>query len=281
MLLETFLASSRWVLRGLGARRETVEIEGYRVATWILGPEKGEPWVLLHGLGSTAVSWAPVLRSLRRDCRCVVPELSRLGGTTGPRLGLDVESGARIAAELAERYHPGRRPTVAGLSLGGWMAVRLGLERPDLPGRLLIIDGGGYRDQDWQRIEELVRVDSTAAVERLYAALFVRTPWTLRTFKGTFLRAYGSPAVREVLEALDESDAFDDSELAGLGVPAGLIWGEGDGLFRLEVGEAMARAIPEARLWVLPECGHAIQWESPRRLASSVAEFRSQVPGRG
>lgn len=281
MLLELFLASSRGLLRGLGARRDAVEVDGYRVLTWTLGPQDGEPWLLLHGLGSTAVSWAPVLRALRRECRCVVPELSGLGGTTGPREGLGVSAGARIAAALAERCFPGRRPTVAGLSLGGWMAVRLGLQRPDLPSRLLLIDGGGYRHQDWERIEGLVRVDSTEAVERLYDALFVRTPWTLRAFKGTFLRAYGSTAVRHVLDSLDESDAFDDAELAGLEVPAGLIWGEGDRLFRLETGAAMARAIPGARLWTLPECGHAIQWERPRMLAESVREFRRAIPARG
>jgi len=275
MLLELFLASSRGVLRGLGARREIVEIEGYRVVTWTLGPEGGEPWLLLHGLGSTAVSWAPVLRALRRECRCVVPELSALGGTAGPTAGLDVGTGARVAAALAERLLPGRRPTVAGLSLGGWMAVRLGLERPELPARLLIIDGGGYLDQDWERIERTVRVDSTAGVERLYDALFVRTPWTLRACKRTFLRAYGSTAVREVLDALDASDAFDDEALASLRVPTGLIWAEGDGLFRLEAGEAMARALPCSRLWTVPACGHAIQWERPGGLVERLRTFRS------
>jgi len=281
MLLELFLASSRGVLRGLGARREIVEIEGYRVVTWTLGPEGGEPWLLLHGLGSTAVSWAPVLRALRRECRCVVPELSALGGTAGPTAGLDVATGARVAAELAARLLPGHRPTVAGLSLGGWMAVRLALERPELPARLLIIDGGGYRDQDWERIERTVRVDSTEAVERLYDALFLRAPWILRAFKGTFLRAYGSAAVREALDALDESDAFDDEALASLRVPTGLIWAEEDGLFRLETGEAMARALPHSHLWIVPACGHAIQWERPRGLAERVRTFRSTFGGAG
>jgi len=275
MLLELFLASSRGVLRGLGARREIVEIEGYRVVTWTLGPEAGEPWLLLHGLGSTAVSWAPVLRALRRECRCVVPELSILGGTTGPTAGLDVGTGALVGAALAERFLPGRHPTVAGISLGGWTAVRLGLVRPDLPARLLIIDGGGWVDQDWERIERTVRVDSTRDVERLYRALFTRTPWALRAFKGTFLRAYGSSAVREALDAIDESDAFDAGTLARLAIPTGLIWGEEDGLFRLEAGEAMARAIPGARLWTVPACGHAIQWERPRGLVERVRTFRS------
>jgi pimeloyl-ACP methyl ester carboxylesterase len=148
----------------------------------------------------------------------VVPELSALGGTAGPTAGLDVGTGARVAGRLAERLLPGRRPTVAGLSLGGWMAVRLGLERPELPARLLIVDGGGYLDQDWERIERTVRVDSTEGVERLYDALFEHTPWTLRSCKRTFLHAYGSTAVRAVLDALD------DEALASLHVPTGLIW---------------------------------------------------------
>jgi len=84
----------------------------------VLGPRGGEPWVLLHGLGSIAATWAPVMRGLRRGCRMIVPELSALGGTRCPGDGLGIGAAVEILRTLIDRELGGRPVTLAGLSLG-------------------------------------------------------------------------------------------------------------------------------------------------------------------
>ncbi|HZI64164.1 MAG TPA: hypothetical protein VFE44_05240, partial [Thermoanaerobaculia bacterium] len=61
-------------MRLLGARPARRTVDGAELIYWKLGPQDGEPWVLLHGLAATSISWAPALRVLRRDCRVLVPE---------------------------------------------------------------------------------------------------------------------------------------------------------------------------------------------------------------
>ena len=88
------------LMRALGGRQSRLEVEGVSLLLHELGPRDGEPWVLLHGMGSTGLSWAFVSGRLRRNCRLLVPELSTLGGTAGRRPSLDVRDGVRAVATM-------------------------------------------------------------------------------------------------------------------------------------------------------------------------------------
>jgi 3-oxoadipate enol-lactonase len=278
MLAKLFMFLTAGYLRLLGARRKRVQIGPVSLVYYTMGRRSGEPWVLLHGLGSVAAGWSPVLRALRRGCRLVVPELSTLGGTRCPGGGVEIGTASEILETLRAREFGDRPVTLAGLSLGGWMAVRFALCHPERVSRLVLIDAGGYRHQDWDKIKSLVYVNDLAGVDRLYKALFVRVPWIMRVSKRAFLKTYISPAVRFVLSKLTEADTVNDADLARLAMPATLIWGEHDGLFTLATARAMAAAIPRARLDVLPGCGHAVHLECPRLLVAALQRFRRATP---
>ncbi len=243
-----------------------------------LGPSNGEPWVLLHGLGSTALSWAPILRTLRRDCQIIAPELSALGGSLMPGDNLTVSRAAAIVPELIGRLCGDRPVTLVGISLGGWIAVRSALAAPGLVDRLVLIDAGGYADQDWLEVERVMRVRSLADVGRLQAALFAAPPWWVRLAKGAFHARYTSPSVQTILAQTVPEEGFDDRDLARLEQPTAVIWGQHDGVFKVEVGRKMAAALPTSRLYVLPETGHIAHWEAPRAFLAALADFRAAHP---
>lgn len=278
MLLRLFGLWTHLMLRLRGVRRGTFRGAGFDIQLYRHGNPGEEPWLLLHGLGSTAMSWGATIRQLHSDCRLWVPELSQLGGTTGPTPGMNVRQATRAMAELIEERSPGRPVTVCGISLGGWVAVRLALDHPELVDRLVLINCGGLRDLDWPAIEELIRVRSIADVERLYDALFCRVPTLLRFSKAGFLAAYTSPAVEHILATLSEEDAFTVEELASIRCPTALIWAEHDGLFPLAAGERMAAAIPESELTVIRGAAHGVHWESPDRMNDAIQLFRRDHP---
>lgn len=75
-----------------------------------LGPRDAEPWVLLHGLASHRGLLAAAGAGLRRTARLLLPELSDVGGTVGPRPALAVADGAEIVHELVPAASfPGER----------------------------------------------------------------------------------------------------------------------------------------------------------------------------
>jgi pimeloyl-ACP methyl ester carboxylesterase len=278
MLLRLYAQATRLSLRLLGAERRCLDDGPISLVYYSVGPADGEPWVLLHGLGAVAANWLPVMRALRRNCRVLVPELSSLGGTRAPRAGLGVLQGAWMVARLIEKELGGRAANVAGISLGGWTAARLALRRPDLVSRLALIDAGGYRDQDWNEIETLVRVNDLEGIDRLYKALFARVPWFLDLSRQGFLDTYTSPSVTDILDDMEETDTYQDEDLARLRMPTALIWGEKDGLFKVEVARAMAAALPHGHLEVIPGCGHAVHIECPRKLVEAIERFRRATP---
>ncbi len=274
LMWRIFAALTALFLRLLGARRRRLESGDVSLVYYDLGPRDGEPWVLLHGLGATAVTWAPVLRAFRKECRMLAPELSALGGTRSPGHALTMAPALDAVRELIDRELGGGPVTLAGISLGGWVAARFALRHPERVSRLALIVSGGYRDQDWDAIRSLVTVADLAGVDRLYKALFVRVPWIMRASRTAFLAAYTSPAVRHILAELKEEDVLADADLARIQAPTAVISAERDGLFKVEAGRAMAAAIPGATFEVLPGCGHAAHLESPRALVEALRRFR-------
>ena len=275
IFLRALTAGTATAMRALGARRTRFRRGEISLVVHQLGPEGGEPWVLLHGLGSTALSWAPVLPALRRDCRVLVPELAELGGTRHPQGALSIDESVATIAALIERQFPGRPVTLAGTSLGGWIAVRLALAYPHLVSRLVLVVAGGYRDQDWSEIQRKVTVETVDDVDRLYGALFHRPPWLARLVRRAFLRAYSSRSVSSALAAIREENGFGDEELHAIQAPTAVIWGDRDGLFAAPVGERIAHALPHSHFYLIAECGHAVHWDRPKEFSQALADFRA------
>ncbi len=274
-----FELATATALAARGLRPETVRTtNGWDLKVWRGGALEGEPWVLLHGLGATAATFLPMVPQLKPDCELLLPELSTLGGSRGPTPALSIAEATRALAEVLAGRFAGRPLTLCGISLGGWIAARLAIARPDLVQRLLLIVPGGYRDQDWERIGKLVRVETYRDTEAIWQALFVRPPWFLRLGRPLLYLAYRSSAVRAALATVREEDSFGDAELATLRMPVGLIWGSEDQFFRREAGERMARAIPRARFYAIDEAGHGVQWERPQEFFDAVRRFRRDSP---
>lgn len=278
MFARLFAAATAAAQRSLGLRREVVAAGPWRVRVHRGGRPGGEPWLLLHGLGATSGTFLPLLRRLLPDAEVALPELSELGGTSGPRPAPTVPEAAGLVAAVARHCFPDRRPTVAGISLGGWIAVRAELAHPGLAERLLLVVPGGWRDQDWTRIAGMVRFETLAEAGTLWRALFVAPPWWMRPARWGLFLAYRSAAVRAILATVREEDAFDAADLARIAVPVGLVWGAEDRLFHADVGEAMHRSLPRASLESIPAAAHGVQWERPREFVAAVGRFRAAFP---
>ena len=265
-------------LRLRGLRAETIAVGAWRVRVWRGGRPEGEPWILLHGMGATAATFLPMIAALRDDCDLVLPELSSNGGTLGPHAAIGVAEGVAVVSELLPRLFGDRPVTLAGVSLGGWIAVRAALGHPERAARLLLVVPGGYRDQDWRRIESMVRIETLADARPMWEALFTDPPWYLRPARYGFYLLYRTPTVADVIATVSEADAFGDADLARLAMPVGLVWGANDTLFRREVGERMARALPRCFLRVIAGAGHGVQWQKPREFLAALADFRAEFP---
>jgi pimeloyl-ACP methyl ester carboxylesterase len=66
--------------------------------------------------------------------------------------------------------------------------------------------------------------------------------------------------------------------LPSIAVPTLVLVGEGDALAPVDVAEALAKAIPGARLEIVPGAGHVANLENPEVFNRTFSEFLSTLP---
>jgi len=274
----------------------TVEANGVRLGVEAFG-DAAAPLCLLAG-GTTMLSWPDALcAALARGGRHVVRyDLRDSGASTT----VDPEAPAYTLRDLAAdaaalaRALDDRPAHLAGLGVGGMVAQVAALEHPDafsaltLAGTRPVAPGppdDDLPDHDAATMDRLFShpmpdwSDRAAVVEfaAAGAAILGDDPAAARATAGRIWdRTPGTePAVHManqmgmVFSKLDCKPRWRE-RLPGLALPALVVHGRRDPFFPVGNGEALARAIPGARLLVLEEAATAIPEASSGEVAAAM-----------
>jgi pimeloyl-ACP methyl ester carboxylesterase len=232
----------------------------------------GGPVLLLHGgAGPDSVTGFGEQLTARLPVRVLTPVHPGFGGTPRP---LSLDSIGKLAGVyaglLAELDLTG--VTVAGSSIGGWIAAELALAAPDRVGRLVLIDAAGLDSASHPivdffaltpaEIAELSWADPSghqidpAAMSDAQRAVFAGNR--------AALLAYGGASM---------ADASLAGRLAAVTAPTLVIWGEADRIVTPGFGKEYAAAIPDASFRLVPGAGHLPQLENPEAVLALFAEL--------
>jgi len=236
--------------------------------------------VLVHGWGWHGGVWDAVAREFAREYRVWIPDLPGHGRSRGTAVALTL-------ADLAKTLCAGvpRGAVWVGWSLGGLIALAAAASG-DV--RRMVLVGTTPRfvqGVDWtcglarrwfdDFLAELSS-DTGRALARfasLHLAGIGNERPLLRQLR-TEMSRYGSPdtdALCAGMRALEESDLR--SQLAATATPA-LVWhGACDRIAPLEAAERLARGLPQGRLAVVGEAGHAPFLSHPNEFAETVGAF--------
>jgi pimeloyl-ACP methyl ester carboxylesterase len=237
----------------------------------------GPALVLVHGLGADRRMWDPVAGLLERERTVVLvdmpgfgasPALADGGPATPARLGEQITRA--LAADGIERPH------VAGNSLGGWVALEMGLAGTarSVTG---IAPAGLWRSVLGPRPSP-ARIAARRAAPLL--PLLVRIPRIRRlAMAGTtahpdrvppaavahLVRSYGTAPGFDAANHAMRSAVFED--LGRIPVPVTLAWPEHDRLVRRP-----QQVPPGIREVVLAGCGHMPTYDDPQAVARVLLE---------
>lgn len=190
---------------------------------------------------------------------------------------------AQIVEELLESLTPDGAVLV-GNSVGGNVAARLAIRRPDLVKGLMIIDGGGF--------------EGSRLPGRVFCALMSR-PWFVRRIYPLFSHAYTHPrtaadhrarasaiaitrttpgvtAVTEIWRSFSLPEHDLRPQAGKITVPTVLIWGRYDPVLSLRAAETARDLIPGSRLVVI-ESGHLPHTTSPAAVAAELASLANSA----
>jgi pimeloyl-ACP methyl ester carboxylesterase len=152
--------------------------------------------------------------------------------------------------------------TVAGNSIGGWVAAELALAAPDRVARLVVIDGAGLDSADHPMADfysltlDQVTELSWANPEghRIDLSAMTDAQRAIAAGNRAALQAYGGQSMADPTLA---------ARLSGVTAGTLVAWGEADRMMTPGYGREYAAAIPGASFRLLPGAGHLPQLETP------------------
>ena len=195
---------------------------------------------------------------------------------------------AQIVEELLDSLAPAGAVLV-GNSVGGNVAARLAIRRPELVRGLVIIDGGGFEGGGSGGSERAGRVfcalmSRPGFVRRVYP-LFSRAYVRPRTAADRRARAsaiaitrtaQGVKAVTGIWHSFGLPEHDLRAQAAAITAPTLLIWGRHDPVLPPPVGEKAQRLIPGSRLVVI-ESGHLPHTTDPAAVAAELIPFATSA----
>jgi pimeloyl-ACP methyl ester carboxylesterase len=254
----------------------------------VLEGGRGEPLLLLHGIGSFAGEWSLMIPRLVGGYRVIVPDLPGLGASDRRDAPLDVRTVMTWLLKLVDATCS-EAPTLIGHSLGGGVAARFAIEHPDRVRRIVLVDAsslGRFRPAPGLIIA-LLRFGarpSRASRDRF-----------LRQVLADPQRAHAAWGDRwDALEAYDLEQAaaervgaantqlvrslgacrIPDDQLRSIEVPVSLIWGERDRLMPFRIAQGASSRYGWS-LYPIDDCGHGPQIERPDRLGDALEAILS------
>lgn len=242
----------------------------------------GTPLVLTHGLGDDLHFWDSAVEALGRHHRIVRWDVRGFGLSDKPPGPYTAALLAADLARLLDALEVGRAHLV-GISMGGVITQRFALDFPERVRSLVLVNTssevGERATARWERLAARVErdgfdernADATRAFSASYADRHpeVVTAATARTLANDPL-AFAAAARAMSKYAWTE-------ELARLACPALVLQGLDDRLTPPGGSVKLSRALPRARLILVPGAGHNLPIEKPDLFCVALLAFTAGI----
>ncbi len=242
----------------------------------------GEPVLLIHGMGSAATAWKPIIPALRKTSLVITVDLPGHGKSPMDfAQPMDPKSLAeavfRTMDELGiEKFN------VVGNSLGGWVALEMAALKPERIKSLLGVAPAGlwltpFTSRTSARNRVMARLVNpiasfTVHFESLRKLGFenVSPLWPLFTYE-TCLDATRAMANSEGY--YKAWDAMLNKRFNGkipITVPTTIIFGDSDNSLPTQTCQERSLAPAHAKWIIFSECGHAPMWDHPDEVVIEI-----------
>jgi len=289
------------MFRLVGGRPPLLEIHDisvgrHRISTLTMG--RGPDVLLLHGLGGTRASLFETAAALSRSYRVHAPDLPGFGSSSKPALGgYNAAWFAEIMFGLMDRLEiPGAH--VVGNSMGGRVAIEMGLAAPDRVGALgLLCPAVAWIKRGLHPIVRLLRPEfgllphafRRSMVSSHFWSMFhdrdLIDPAVADLVVDEFQRIYHTAGARYALLASARNIYLEAPfgrhgfyrRLADLRPPALFVWGSHDRLVPPAFSRHVHKWLPGAEQITIDGCGHVPQVERPEEINELLLTFFSRA----
>ncbi len=267
----------RWMLHRRGFQSALRGSPGSRLHVYSWEQESDGPdIVVIHGIGTNATSFAPLLVRLRRGARRVIAiDLPAHGFSEIPDPLPSLEESFSQIAELLDELID--RPIVLiGASLGGAIALKYSLRSPEQIYRLALISPAGapMSPEGRAEVDGRFNLETASDGREFLSCLFHKRPWYGALIGGQVVSLLNRPIVRRFFETIDIGDMLTAKEAATLEPVTLIIWGRSERILPSECLSWYRTHMPETVSFVEPEgYGHSPHLERPGDLVKRLWGF--------
>lgn len=255
---------------------------------------QGDVVLLIHGLGSNAKAWQRNIPALAANHRVLAVDLPGYGVSDKGYYDYSLSFYGQVLTELLDQLGVAQA-TWIGHSMGGQIALVAALNHPDRVAKIGLISPAGFEaftdgEGDWLRkavSPDFVRDTTIRNIAVNLNSNFHDTPPEADFMITDRIRVRGAKDFPRYCYAVAENVGamLDEPVLERLGEitqPTLVLFGENDNLIpnrflhggRTAVVAAAGTAqIPGARLELLAECGHFVQFEKPEQTNAAILEL--------
>lgn len=260
--------------------RHTVSAGGFDIS-YLKGGADGvlDPVLCLHGMGG-AGKWEAFHMALGTTALTYVPQLPGWREGQLPEGISSINDYAQVVADLLDVLELDR-VTLAGHSIGGWIALQVAVQHPERISSLILSDVMGLGVPS-APAPDLAGMDEDAFATAVFGKLgMIATAqrdgfgaeWENVRKGQEFERQWKGRGL--VVDLIKErpTDPGLTGKLPGITAGALLVWGRLDGIAPLAHGDALRAALPNSKLDVIESCGHLPMAEKPETFNRLLRDF--------
>jgi pimeloyl-ACP methyl ester carboxylesterase len=251
-----------------------VEAAGITVALRREGA--GAPLLVIHGeLG--VPGWLDSFALLAEHYDVIVPSLPGYGASSRPDWIMGVHDLAAWVTWFARDLELQTPVNVIGCSLGGWIAAEIATVAPQFFRKMVLVGAMGLKPEQGEIFDYFLD-SGIAGLRRAFhqpdASEEFRHWWgkELTPEETDRIEQHREMTCRVAWKPYMHSLTLRHL-LPGVRTPTLIVWGRDDAIAPINCGELYERAIAQAHLVKIPECGHMPEMEKPADFVALVRHF--------
>lgn len=258
----------------------------------IPGNGKLPPVVLLHGITSCSADFAPLAYQLRsKFSRVIAIDLLGHGLTPLPNAGNAKPHFSwmtRVVSQVLDNVLPesgNEKAILLGNSMGGLVAMRTALARPDLVDGLFLISpaGGPLTEKEISGLSNIFHISSheegTTFIDRMHGQ---KPAQPLRHLMAWVARGrVNNRAVKNIFDSINPESFMTEQDCRGISVPCALFWGGEEKVLPKQHLDFFRANIPQLSVCNPVGMGHVPQNDDWNFVASRCTEFSNALQNGG
>jgi len=248
----------------------------------------GQVILFIHGYPLNRQMWAPQVAGLSQHARVLVVDLHGHGDSIVGDDDHSMDNLAEDCKELLESLSIRKPVVLCGLSMGGYITLAFYRRNPELLAGMVLTatraaaDTPAAREGREKAIQTVKESGSGTVIEAMLPKLLspvslANNPELVNHVRQIMTSITDRTFINDLVGLKDRPDST--RLLPTMHLPVLIIHGEDDQIVPLEEARLMQRAIPDARLEVIPQAGHLLNLEQPVAFNRAVQQFLAEIQG--